>query len=85
MALLQATNREQVRGPVLIAIQMTEHNRRGRAEALTVSGCHHFQPLRAVQFVGTQDRAHLIVQDLGGGPRQRIQPRIPELPQKCAR
>ncbi len=55
---------------------MAEHDRRGAAEADAVRRLHHREPLRRVDLVGADDRAHLVVEHLGRGSGQGSEPRV---------
>ena len=62
--ILQLSDGVKVGCPVLGSINMPEHDGRGRFEADFVRGPHDFQPLRCVEFVGTDLFADLVVQNL---------------------
>ena len=57
---------------------MTEHDGRGAAQAHPVGRLHHLQPLAAVDLVGTEAGAHLVIQYLRRGARQRRESRRPQ-------
>ena len=60
--------------PVLGAIDVTVHDRRGRPEPDAMGRLHHLQPLPGRQLVGTELPSDVVVQNLGGRARQGPQP-----------
>ena len=60
--------------PSAAAVDVTEHHRHVRAQADPVRGVVHLEPLVGRHLVGADDRAHLVVEDLGGRARQRAEP-----------
>src|SRR5277367_4077366 len=63
-------------------LDMAVHDRGRRAEAETMRRPYDIEPLCRVHLVGADYRAHLVVQDLGGGARQGAQAGGLELRQK---
>ena len=82
---LQVAQPEQVPGPVPGAFDVAVHDRRRCPIADAVGGFHDLEPLVGVQLVGADDRADLVVQDLGGGPREGAESGVPEPEQVVAK
>ena len=77
-ALLQPAHQQQVARPVPGLVYMTVHDGGRGGQARIVGRLYDLQPLVGTELVGAQFPAHLVVQHLGGGTRQRGQPRLPE-------
>ncbi len=71
--LLLRARPQQVASPVLGRLDVPEHDRHVRAQADAVRGCVHGEPLVGRDLVRADHRAHLVVQDLGGGPGKRAE------------
>ena len=82
--LLQVAQTQQVPRPVRVALHVPEHDRGGRRQSHRVRLRHDVQPALRRHLVGADDAAHLVVEDLGRGARQRTQARSLELLQKLA-
>ena len=78
---LEVANAVQVARDVDRALDMAEHDRRGRAEPDAVCGAHHLEPLLGVDLVGAEHGAHFVVKDLGGGAREAAEPGLLQLAQ----
>jgi hypothetical protein len=52
---------------------MTEHDGRGALQTDAVRRAHHIEPLLRRDLVGTNMRAHFVVENLGGGAGQRAE------------
>src|SRR6266511_5208772 len=66
----------QVARPVSWPGDVTEHHGHVRAQSDTVRGVVDLEPLGGRDLVGTDDAAHLVVEDLGGGPGERAEARV---------
>ena len=64
----------EVAGDVHRPLDVAEHDRDVRAQADRVRGAVRFEPLLGVDLVGADDRADLVVEDLGRGAGQRGEP-----------
>ena len=73
---------EQVDGPMMIAIDMTKHDRRGGGQAQNMGRLNNIQPLLGRNLVGTDHRPHVIGKDFRGGARQGIETSLLEFGQK---
>ena len=60
-------------GPGNRSVDVSEHDRRRRAQAHLVGHDHHMGPLGGRDLVGTEVGSNPVVEDLGRGPRQRAQ------------
>jgi hypothetical protein len=67
---------QQMACPVHRLLDVPEHDRHVRAQPHAVRGVVDLEPLAGRDLVGTDDRAHLVVEDLRGGTRQRREPRV---------
>ena len=73
-AALQVAHRQQMRRPVMRAINMPVHDGCSAPQTLIMRGLHHLQPLRGIQFVRAQFGTYFIVQNLCRCSRQCFQP-----------
>ena len=62
--------------PVHGSLDVPEHDRDVRAQADAVRRLVHLEPLTGRDLVGTDDRAHLVVEDFSGGAGQRTEARF---------
>ena len=69
---------EQVPRPVPRRLDVPEHDRHVRAQADAVRGGVNLEPLLGRDLVGADERAHLVVEDLGGGAGERAEPEPPQ-------
>ena len=72
--LLQRAGAHEVAGDVHRPLDVPEHDRDVRAQADRVRGAVRLEPLLGVDLVGADDRADLVVEDLGRGAGQRREP-----------
>ena len=75
-ALLDAPQHAQMRHPVRRVVDVAVHHRRARAQAHLVRGRHDVDPCRGRQLALGEDPAHIVVEDLGRGARDRVKPRL---------
>src|SRR6202042_3620031 len=68
--------------PMLITIDVAEHDRRRRTKPGLVGRAHDFKPFERVHLIGAQELARLVVEDLGRGSWQRAKPRRLQLGKK---
>ena len=78
---LEVANAVQVARDVDRALDMAEHDRRGRAEPDAVRGAHYLEPLLRVDLVGAEDGAYLVVEDLRSRAGQTAEPGLLQLAQ----
>ena len=74
--LLQVARDDHVPGPGVRALDASVHDRDVRVETDAVGLAVALQPLLCVHLVAADDRADLVVEDLGGRAGQRGEPRI---------
>ena len=67
---------KKVRHPTVDPLDRTEHDRDVRAQADLVRGAVHLEPLVGIDLVRAEDRAHLVVEDLGGGTGKGLEARV---------
>jgi hypothetical protein len=67
---LQQAQPQQMPRPVNVTVDVTIHDRGRRLETGTMGGTHHLKPPLGSDLVGTEQRAHFIVEDFRGGARQ---------------
>ena len=53
---------------------MAVHDGGRAAQSGRMRRLHELEPLRRVDLVGADDGSHLVIEDLGGRPRQRAEP-----------
>src|SRR2546429_9635396 len=68
-AYLQCTHAQQMACPVLITLDVPEHDGRGGLEAHAMGGLDRVQPGLRVELVRTDDAADLVVENFRGGAR----------------
>ena len=73
--LLQLANAQKVSRPMLVVLDMAEHDGCGAAQAAAMGGTHHVEPASGVDLVGAEHGAHLIIEDFRRRARKRAQPR----------
>ena len=59
-------------------LDVTDHHRHVRAQPDAVGGVVHLEPLVGRDLVGADDRADLVVEDLGRRPGERAEPEVAE-------
>src|SRR5262249_34958763 len=72
---LQLPDAQKVSRPMLVAIDVTEHDGRGAAQAAAMCGTHHLEPLIGADLVAAEHGAHLVVEDFRRRAWQRAEPR----------
>ncbi len=68
--------------PMLVALDMAEHDRHRAPQADAVRRFHDLQPFGGLDLVGADDRADLVVEDLGGGAGQGAEPGVAQFAQE---
>src|SRR5262245_9093822 len=61
--------------PMLVAVDMTEHDGRGAAQSAAMGCTHHLEPLVGADLVRAKHGAHLVVEDFRRCAWQRAEPR----------
>src|SRR5580693_10797771 len=59
--------------PVSGSFHVPVHHGRSGADAAAVGGFDDFDPLRGGKFIGGENVADFVVENLGGGARQRVE------------
>ena len=81
---LQIADADQMPRPVLVALDVSEHDGRGRAKAEPMRGAHHVQPFVGADLVVAQRVAHLVVENFRRRARQGAEPGLLEPRQEFA-
>ena len=71
---LDPSETTDVENPVRRRVHVTVHDRRGGADAQVVGGFHDLLPRVGGELALRQQPAHVVVEDLRGGARDRAQP-----------
>ncbi len=81
-ARLQCADAQQMPRPVLVAVDMTVHDRDRAAQPDAMRRLHDLEPLPGLDLVGADHGADLVVEDLGRGAGQGAEPGLLQLAQK---